>query len=106
MGGEPATFAGLAGMGDLITTCISPYSRNRTVGEQLGQGRKLEEILADMNMVAEGVKTAVTARELAKRHNVLMPVAEEIYRVVSGRISADKAYRGLRVKPGHEREPG
>ena len=57
-------------------------------------------------MVAEGVKTAVTARELAKRHDVPMPVCDEIYRVVAGRISADKAYRGLRVHPGHEREPG
>src|SRR4029079_2445229 len=60
MGGEPATFAGLAGMGDLIATCISPHSGNRYVGEQLGAGRSLDEILAEMSMVAEGVKTAVT----------------------------------------------
>ena len=65
MGGEAITFAGLAGMGDLITTCISPHSRNRHVGEQLGAGRKLADILAEMNMVAEGVKTATTARQLA-----------------------------------------
>src|SRR5215204_5968168 len=64
MGGEAVTFAGLAGMGDLITTCISPHSRNRHVGEQLGAGRKLADILAEMNMVAEGVKTATTARQL------------------------------------------
>ena len=68
MGGEAATFAGLAGMGDLVTTCISPHSRNRNVGEQLGAGRTLDEITAEMNMVAEGVKTAVTAHELAERH--------------------------------------
>lgn len=106
MGGEAATFAGLAGMGDLVTTCISPHSRNRMVGEQLGKGRKLEEIIAEMSMVAEGVKTAVTARELAERYGVEMPVCDEIYRVVQGRISADKAYRGLRVRPGHENDPG
>ena len=58
MGGDPATFAGLAGMGDLIATCMSPQSRNRYVGEQLGRGRPLDEILVEMNMVAEGVKTA------------------------------------------------
>ena len=106
MGGEAATFSGLAGMGDLVTTCISPFSRNRMVGEQLGMGRKLDEIVAEMSMVAEGVKTAVTARELAKRHHVDMPVCDEIYRVVRGRITPDKAYRGLRVRPGHENDPG
>jgi glycerol-3-phosphate dehydrogenase (NAD(P)+) len=106
MGGEQATFAGLAGMGDLVTTCISPFSRNRQVGEQLGRGRKLDEIIAEMSMVAEGVKTAVTARELAKRHGVEMPVSDEIYRVVQGKITPDKAYRGLRVRPGHENDPG
>ena len=106
MGGEAATFAGLAGMGDLITTCISPHSRNRHVGEELGKGRKLAEILGEMNMVAEGVKTATTARELAKRHGVEMPVCDEIYKVVSGRTSADRAYSGLQLKPGHERDPG
>ncbi len=106
MGGEAATFSGLAGMGDLVTTCISPHSRNRMVGEQLGLGRKLEDIVAEMSMVAEGVKTAVTARELAKRYAVDMPVCHEIYRVVKGRVSPANAYRGLRVRPGHERDPG
>ena len=106
MGGEEATFAGLAGMGDLITTCISPHSRNRHVGEQLGQGRKLADVMGEMSMVAEGVKTAVTARELARRHDVPMPVCDEIYKVVQGRMSAERAYAGLRVRPGHERDPG
>jgi len=106
MGGEAQTFAGLAGMGDLVTTCISPHSRNRHVGEQLGSGRKLDEIVAEMSMVAEGVKTAVTARQLAERHGVEMPVCEEIYRVVTGDTTADKAYSGLRVRPGHESDPG
>ena len=107
MGGEPATFAGLAGMGDLIATCISPHSRNRHVGEQLGQGRKLEEILAEMTMVAEGVKTAVTVRELAERHDVEMPVCR---RDLPRRLRPHERRQGLpwpaRCSPGHEREPG
>jgi len=106
MGGEAATFSGLAGMGDLITTCISPHSRNRHVGEELGKGRKLADILGEMNMVAEGVKTASTARELAKRHDVEMPVCDEIYKVVTGRSTADRAYKGLKLRPGHENDPG
>lgn len=106
MGGEAATFAGLAGMGDLITTCISPHSRNRHVGEELGKGRKLADILGEMNMVAEGVKTATTARELAKQHRVEMPVCDEIYKVVNGRTSVGRAYRGLSLRPGHEKDPG
>jgi glycerol-3-phosphate dehydrogenase (NAD(P)+) len=107
MGGEAQTFAGLAGMGDLVTTCMSPFSRNRTVGEQLGLGRSLDEITASMNMVAEGVKTAVTSHELAERFGVDMPVHEEIYQLVIGESDAADAYRGLRkTAPGHEREPG
>jgi glycerol-3-phosphate dehydrogenase (NAD(P)+) len=107
LGGEPATLAGLAGMGDLLATCMSPQSRNRLVGEQLGQGRKIDEIIADMNMVAEGVKTAASVVELAGQHGVEMPIAEEIYAVLyQGRAAAD-AYRGLQQrKAGHERDSG
>jgi glycerol-3-phosphate dehydrogenase (NAD(P)+) len=107
MGGEAQTFSGLAGMGDLVTTCLSPFSRNRTVGEQLGLGRSLDEITASMNMVAEGLKTAVTSHELAERYRVAMPVHEEIYHVVMGESDAADSYRGLRsVQPGHEMDPG
>ena len=107
MGGEAQTFAGLAGMGDLVTTCLSPYSRNRSVGEQLGAGRTLEEITADMTMIAEGLKTAVTAHELAERFALDMPVHEQIYRIVIGEGDVSIAYRGLRrVQPGHEADPG
>jgi glycerol-3-phosphate dehydrogenase (NAD(P)+) len=107
MGGEAQTFAGLAGMGDLVTTCLSPFSRNRSVGEQLGMGRRLDEITADMNMVAEGLKTAVTAHDLAERFGLDMPVHEEIYQVVTGVEDAAVAYRGLRrTRPGHESDPG
>lgn len=106
LGGEPATFAGLAGMGDLIATCISPHSRNRTVGEQLGRGRPLDEVLGGMTMVAEGVKAAVTVHDLAGRLGLDMPVCHEIYRIVTGEIGAAEAYRGLRRQAGHEAEPG
>jgi glycerol-3-phosphate dehydrogenase (NAD(P)+) len=107
MGGEAATFAGLTGMGDLVATCMSPSSRNRQVGEQLGRGRELRDILDEMNMVAEGVKTAVTVHELAVRHGVAMPVCDTIRRVILGELAAVDAYRGLRRQSaGHEADPG
>lgn len=105
MGADPATFAGLAGMGDLMVTCISPHSRNRTVGEQLGLGRSLDDILGEMNMVAEGVKTASIVHDLAAEHGVFLPICESIHRVVTGQITAADAYRGLRAS-GHEFDPG
>jgi glycerol-3-phosphate dehydrogenase (NAD(P)+) len=107
MGAEPATMAGLAGMGDLIATCISPLSRNRQVGERLGKGEPIDEILASMNMVAEGVKTAHVVMDLAARHGVDLPICAEIRRVVSGEVSAPVAYRGLmaRAPAGHESGP-
>ena len=68
MGGQAATFSGLAGMGDLMATCMSPLSRNRSLGEQLGAGRTLDEVLGATRTVAEGVGTAFTANELAQRY--------------------------------------
>ena len=106
MGGEPGTLAGLAGMGDLVATCISPHSRNRHVGEQLGRGKSLDEVLGGMSMVAEGVKAAVTVHELAERHGVDMPVCDTIFHVVTGKLAAADAYRGLRRRAGHEWDPG
>jgi glycerol-3-phosphate dehydrogenase (NAD(P)+) len=106
MGGRPGTLAGLAGMGDLVATCISPHSRNRYVGEQLGLGRTLDDILAEMSMVAEGVKTAVTVHGMAEQLGVPMPVCDQMYKVVTGEITPDMAYGGLRVPPGHEADPG
>lgn len=82
MGAHPFTFAGLSGIGDLLLTCTGDLSRNRTVGYKLGQGRKLEEVLGDMRMVAEGVKTARSVYHLAKRLNVEMPISEQVYRVL------------------------
>ncbi|HLT70766.1 MAG TPA: NAD(P)H-dependent glycerol-3-phosphate dehydrogenase [Acidimicrobiales bacterium] len=95
LGGEVMTFAGLAGMGDLVATCISRQSRNRYVGEQLGRGRALDDIVAEMNMVAEGIKTSRVAVELAHRHDVEMPIAEAVYAVVHEGRPATEAYRGL-----------
>jgi len=106
MGGDPGTLAGLAGMGDLVATCISPHSRNRHVGEQLGRGKTLDEVLGGMSMVAEGVKAAVTVHELAERHGVEIPVCDAIFNVVTGEIAAADAYRGLRRRAGHEWDPG
>lgn len=82
LGGQIRTFSGLAGMGDLVTTCVSKHSRNRYVGEEIGKGRKLEEILAGMTMVSEGVPTALSGYQLSKKHGVEMPLTEAVYRVL------------------------
>ena len=106
MGGEASTLSGLAGLGDLVATCSSPQSRNRYVGEQLGKGRKLDEILAEMKMVAEGVKTASLVMELADRYGVEMPIAKIIHSVIAHGATARDAYAGLlRGRPGHEDDP-
>lgn len=99
MGGQATTFAGLAGMGDLIATCMSPQSRNRSVGERLGRGDTLEQIMADMEQVAEGVKSAPVVMELARAHGVDMPIAEEVCAVVTEGRTARDAYRGLLRRP-------
>ncbi len=82
MGARTDTFAGLSGMGDLITTCFSQQSRNRSVGQQIGQGRKLADILGRMSMVAEGVETTKAARLLAQKHNIEMPITQQMYLVL------------------------
>jgi len=105
MGAKATTFAGLAGMGDLIATCISPHSRNRRVGEQLGKGRKLDDILAEMHMVAEGVNTAGTALELARRFRLELPICRAIDQVIKGEIEPADSYWGL-TPAGHEDDPG
>jgi len=82
LGAKAATFFGLSGLGDLVTTCISEFGRNRRVGELLGSGKKLDEILAGMEMVAEGVETTRSVLELAEKHHVEMPIAKEVHRVL------------------------
>jgi len=84
MGANPMTFAGLSGMGDLIVTCMSRYSRNRYVGEQIGRGRKLSEVLSEMVMVAEGVRTTKSAMALAEKYHVEMPITQQVYEVLFG----------------------
>jgi len=81
-GADHRTFAGLAGMGDLVLTCTGDLSRNRTVGLELGRGRSLKEILDSMRMVAEGVKTTLSAWQLAQRLGVEMPITEQAYRIL------------------------
>jgi glycerol-3-phosphate dehydrogenase (NAD(P)+) len=107
MGGRAETFAGLAGLGDLVATCTSRQSRNRNVGEELGRGRRIEEIVASMHMVAEGVRTTRVVMDLAARHGIDMPIAREVYGVLYEGHTAQRAYRGLvRRHPGDEGEPG
>jgi len=107
MGGEPQTFAGLAGTGDLIATCTSAQSRNRTVGYELGKGRTIQEITDEMFMVAEGVKSAPAVMELAEKYDVHMPIAQEVFQVVRDKSTAGRAFRGLlRTAAGAESDPG
>ncbi|OBB40501.1 NAD(P)H-dependent glycerol-3-phosphate dehydrogenase [Mycobacterium sp. 852002-51961_SCH5331710] len=97
------TFAGLAGIGDLIVTCTSQRSRNRHVGEQLGAGKPIDEIISSMNQVAEGVKAASVIMEFADQYGISMPIAREVDSVVNHGSTVEEAYRGLMVeKPGHE----
>ncbi|MEE2034533.1 NAD(P)H-dependent glycerol-3-phosphate dehydrogenase [Rhodococcus chondri] len=105
MGANARTFAGLTGMGDLIATCTSPASRNRRVGEALARGLSVDEAVAELGQVAEGVKTAPTVMELAREYGVEMPIAAEVEAVVAGRRTPAEAYRGLRrVTPGDEED--
>ncbi len=107
LGGREQTFAGLAGMGDMIATCTSPQSRNRHVGMELAKGRRIDDIINSMHMVAEGVKSAPTVIELARENHISLPISEDVYRVIIGESNARGVYRGLlRVAAGAESEPG
>ena len=107
LGGQPETFAGLTGLGDLITTCTSPQSRNRTVGFELGQGRGIAEIVAGMNQVAEGVKSCAPIYNLARAKGVEVPIVREVYKVIHEGRDPRAAFTGL-LKRGarSEAEPG
>jgi len=95
MGGKPHTLAGLAGLGDLVLTCTGDLSRNRAVGVELARGRKLDEVVTSMKMVAEGVKTTDAAVGLAERFSVEMPIAEQMYQVLHAGTSPREAIRRL-----------
>jgi glycerol-3-phosphate dehydrogenase (NAD(P)+) len=102
-GGKRETLAGLAGLGDLVLTCTGALSRNRHVGLELGSGRRLPEILADMNgKVAEGVRTTHAALELARQMEIEMPITEQVAAVLNEQISAKEAMKELMSRPGRD----
>jgi glycerol-3-phosphate dehydrogenase (NAD(P)+) len=98
MGGNPLTFAGLAGMGDLVATCYSPLSRNRTVGEQLGKGRSLDQVIGEMNMVAEGVKSSKPLCAMAERHGAEVPIAQHVAKVLYEGVSPEDMVLSLMLR--------
>ncbi len=102
LGAEANTFSGLSGLGDLFVTCSSKHSRNRRVGEKIGSGKSLKEILAETQTVAEGVSTSESAFELSRKHGVEMPIVEQVYRILFDGKSPRKAINDLmmrRAKP-------
>jgi glycerol-3-phosphate dehydrogenase (NAD(P)+) len=98
LGASPLTFAGLAGMGDLILTCTGDLSRNRSVGFKLGQGRTLKEVLSEMRMVAEGVETTRAAHALAEREGIEMPIVAEVHAVLFEERPPEEAVRKLMLR--------
>ncbi|HYZ91860.1 MAG TPA: NAD(P)H-dependent glycerol-3-phosphate dehydrogenase [Actinomycetota bacterium] len=99
LGGQPLTFAGLAGMGDLIVTCVSKYSRNRRVGKELGKGRKIDDIIAEMNMVAEGVKTSRPILELGRKVDAWMPITEGVVSLIYEGSTPDQMVADILARP-------
>jgi glycerol-3-phosphate dehydrogenase (NAD(P)+) len=95
MGGKPLTLAGLAGLGDLVLTCTGELSRNRTVGVELARGRKLDDIVQSMKMVAEGIKTTNAAVDLARRCNVEMPISDQMFQMLHFGVSPRDALQRL-----------
>lgn len=99
LGGQPLTFAGLAGMGDLIVTCVSKYSRNRRVGKELGKGRRIDDIVAEMNMVAEGVKTCRPVLELGRKVDAWMPITEGVVSLIYEGATPDEMVADILSRP-------
>ncbi len=95
LGARPETFSGLSGMGDLIVTCMSKHSRNRFVGEQIGHGEKLKDVLKKMQMVAEGVETCKSVHQLSKRHRIEMPIATTVYNILFEELDPVEAIKNL-----------
>jgi len=103
LGAKPETFAGLSGMGDLIVTCMSKHSRNRHVGEQIGMGKKLPEVLKEMTMVAEGVETCRSVHQLAAKHHIDVPIANAVYNILFNekdpiKVTNDLMSRGMKTE--------
>jgi glycerol-3-phosphate dehydrogenase (NAD(P)+) len=95
LGGQPETFLGLSGLGDLLTTCTSPLSRNYRVGYGLAQGKALDQILGDLGSTAEGVNTAAVLMTIAQREQISAPISQQVYRLLTGEISAEEAVAAL-----------
>jgi glycerol-3-phosphate dehydrogenase (NAD(P)+) len=95
LGADPMTLMGLAGLGDLVATCSSPLSRNRTFGEKLGQGMTTDEVAASTRQIAEGVKSCASLLDLARRAGVYAPIVEHVHAVVEGKMTAGEMLRGL-----------
>ncbi len=95
LGADPYTFSGLAGLGDLVATCSSPLSRNRSFGQKLGQGMSVEEIVASTRQVAEGVKSCESIKDLARRHDVEMPIVEAVAALVRGETTPQEMLQAL-----------
>ena len=98
MGANPTTFSGLSGIGDLIVTCLSSYSRNRRVGQLIGEGNTLDEILSNMRMVAEGVETAKSLHQLLEKYEIEMPIAEGIYQILFHNADPKKSVEKLMTR--------
>ncbi len=98
LGAKPATFSGLSGMGDLIVTCTSGYSRNRNFGEKIGQGKTLKKALSEIKMVVEGIRTTKAAYQLAKKYKVSMPITNEVYTVLFKNKEPSQAVRDLMLR--------
>ena len=98
LGADPMTFMGLAGLGDLVATCTSPLSRNRTFGEKLGRGQTLEELIAQKQQTAEGVKSCRSILDLARKHDVDMPITENVVRVVHEGVAPKDMVRSLMTR--------
>jgi glycerol-3-phosphate dehydrogenase (NAD(P)+) len=105
LGADPMTFSGLAGLGDLVATCASPLSRNRTFGERLGRGESLDEITATTTEVAEGVKSCQSVLDLARKYDVDMPIAEHVVAVVHNGMSPMEMVRSLMSRDAKAEHP-
>ncbi len=98
LGAKQETFSGITGLGDLVTTCVSEHSRNRSVGEQIGKGKTVKEIFTNMQQVAEGVPTTKSAYSLSLKYNIDMPIVKEVYNVLYNNKSAIKAVQDLMTR--------
>lgn len=104
LGAHGATFAGLAGIGDLVVTCMSKLSRNRHLGEQIGKGKSLEQVEAEMTMVAEGVRTTRSVHDLAKKLNIEMPITEAVYAILFKGKKPEEAVEDLMTRSAKQED--